>query len=728
MCAYLAQLNATACRYSPYPCQPYPSDSEECGYSSNDEMTYYGQMFKQRAQNYWQNARPKSVPDSTESTPKVTENDNSVEGKEDSDSTDTETDIIEKTDGNNNISDGSEASDDDSSQSGTEIPHQLSIIYEETEPQSEADSKISFQPSDDDDSSITLGNDSRKTSADNTSSDTESSVVRVRLPLKLKFSPSNTECQVTTVIVGDSEMESSPDVRSEDVWSPSPERVCNSPPKNASWSVCYEDEKECSPSADVTFTISLNKKKNPSPNTEEPQIADVEKEAAPKVEKSIEDEVDFWKEIKTASCDNIPSFSNKNKEEKSLNILRETDTNKKDRFEKEEASDSDEESDSESISDEEAEVKRFDRTSSVPVTITTSTADNDNSDEDESDSDSQSDSDEKLDESASSVNPAKCGSVRRNMDLLMFKTSIDNDKSREGDESDNDDSSDSDSSCANLSLGLDGQTDDRTNERLVEESEEDDSGVTSDLSRHISETDTDAECGSELSKMTRYQRAATHSRLFKLLQDECSSQDENDNDSASASEKERLTLPLVANTSKSNISSDQESSSSGIDSPMSPAVNERLVKELVQSLLSRKKGRHFRKLPLEKLYAAAARILHEDMDYDTGSTSDDSNMFLSPCDNSRLERPPGYQLPDPEHYGENYYDYCDYYSSWANADYYSCQPTFDILPSKTFRTLRETTENEKNKLDLSYPVRCPKLSLPKVIPSEPKADTAPPET
>ena len=122
-----------------------------------------------------------------------------------------------------------------------------------------------------------------------------------------------------------------------------------------------------------------------------------------------------------------------------------------------------------------------------------------------------------------------------------------------------------------------------------------------------------------------------------MLQDECSGGAEENDDcgvdywksDGLALRKEQLTLPLKAN---STSDPDSLSSSSGVNSPSSPTVNDRLVKELVQSLLQKRKGRVFRKLPLKKLHAAALRILQEDMDaYDTvSSTSDDSSFVHSP--------------------------------------------------------------------------------------------------
>lgn len=194
---------------------------------------------------------------------------------------------------------------------------------------------------------------------------------------------------------------------------------------------------------------------------------------------------------------------------------------------------------------------------------------------------------------------------------------------------------------------------------LEENSEEEmDSGVTSDVSRH---TDTDE--FPELRKMTKYQRAATHSRLFKLLQDECDNEEEEEerrkaalqrtSERIAARSREHLTLPLKANASES---------SSGINSPGSGEfVSERLVNELIQSMLKRKKGQMFRSMPLEKLHAAAVRILQEDTDgFDT--SSDDCSSFLSPLRTGTQSSTPA-QTPQ-----EFYSEYKQYYESWKDAD------------------------------------------------------------
>lgn len=254
-------------------------------------------------------------------------------------------------------------------------------------------------------------------------------------------------------------------------------------------------------------------------------------------------------------------------------------------------------------------------------------------------------------------------------------------------------------SVANTTQKL-GRNEKQQSSKSQEESEEDDSGVTSDLSRPISDADTESEASrGEQSRMMKCQRASTHSRLFKLLQDECGkSDDEAEGGAVMKSRREHLTLPLC-NTNGSDP--DSLSSSSGVTSPASPTATDRLVKELVQSLLQRKKGRRLKKLPLAKLHAAALRILQEDMDpYDTGSSED------SPSNHAYLLSTHGqgphhssntanYPLPPQQvMYGDNYYDYCDYYDSWANAaSYYgnnACSGfEYDIMPSRAFKLLSE---------------------------------------
>lgn len=216
--------------------------------------------------------------------------------------------------------------------------------------------------------------------------------------------------------------------------------------------------------------------------------------------------------------------------------------------------------------------------------------------------------------------------------------------------------------------------------------EEIDSGVTSDISRHTSETN--PEDFPELRKMSKYQRAATHSRLYKLLQDECDNDEEDEeNENRGETEstalyqtqpcREHLTLPL-----KKNVNESESFSSSGINSPGSGEfVNDKLVSELIQSMLLKKKGQAFRSLPLEKLHTAAIRILQEEIDV-MDLSSDECSSFLSPLRNSTQSSTP---MQTPQEFYANYSDYKQYYDSWSDA------ASNDTVPTRSFKLLQEQT-------------------------------------
>lgn len=238
------------------------------------------------------------------------------------------------------------------------------------------------------------------------------------------------------------------------------------------------------------------------------------------------------------------------------------------------------------------------------------------------------------------------------------------------------------------------------------ESEEDDSGVTSDMSRHISETDTDHDQEfTELKKMSPYKRANTHSRLYQLLQDECELDKLDTTGDVSVPNKEKLSLPLGCHSiDNSNVST-----------PTSPIVSDKLVKELVQSLLNKKKGRIFRNLPVEKLHAAAIRILQEDVDYDTfSSTSGESSLLESPAEHSPSSTP----LQRTVNRGSGAYsNYNDYYETWASA---SIQESLgsDIIPSRAFKILQEHVKpGVVPGFIEGLQAKCPKVSSATNLPS-----------
>ncbi|XP_039154320.1 protein piccolo isoform X5 [Drosophila simulans] len=254
-------------------------------------------------------------------------------------------------------------------------------------------------------------------------------------------------------------------------------------------------------------------------------------------------------------------------------------------------------------------------------------------------------------------------------------------------------------------------------QRSESEIEEDDSGVT-DMNRQLSETDTESESFPELRKMTSYQRAATHSRLFKLLQDEndvpeAGAQPADEfqfkpsrrkivhnvsitrrqnpgalNDAETMTQRrERLSLPLRKNTS---IDADNPSTPNSPASPiMGPSaknqrvVSDKLVNELVQSLLLKSDSSHLRNLPMERLQAAAKRALVEEMD--------------SAQENSSLDSTPA---PTPKHDKE----YSDYYNSWCDAS----GSGEEVLPSKSFRALQDPRRSP-------WTVRCPRVLSSKTI-------------
>ncbi|XP_076686288.1 uncharacterized protein LOC143378456 isoform X2 [Andrena cerasifolii] len=75
-----------------------------------------------------------------------------------------------------------------------------------------------------------------------------------------------------------------------------------------------------------------------------------------------------------------------------------------------------------------------------------------------------------------------------------------------------------------------------------DETDDEDSGVTSDMSRMISEVDTDSECTSTRNR--KYQRTQTHSRLFKLLNDDSVLPEDIEKTPDPPSRRDYLSLPL----------------------------------------------------------------------------------------------------------------------------------------------------------------------------------------
>ncbi|XP_063702417.1 MATH and LRR domain-containing protein PFE0570w-like [Culicoides brevitarsis] len=230
----------------------------------------------------------------------------------------------------------------------------------------------------------------------------------------------------------------------------------------------------------------------------------------------------------------------------------------------------------------------------------------------------------------------------------------------------------------------------------IEESEaDDDSGVQS--SKYGSEIETDNEGFAELRKMTPYQRANTQTKLCQYLQ-ECVIEKEEEcnklietpirqkkivhNVSATRRQypdkvkdaetpqerRQRLSLPLMHQHS-SGIES--------VDSNEASPVRDKLVTELVQSLLLKKDGRQFRNIPLEKLHAAALKILEEEEEPSLAP----STVYSTPA-----QTPSEFQLDSP-------CSYEDYHASWQRASE-EAKPIDDnydysVFPSKTFKRLHD---------------------------------------
>ncbi|XP_075150397.1 uncharacterized protein LOC142224503 [Haematobia irritans] len=260
-----------------------------------------------------------------------------------------------------------------------------------------------------------------------------------------------------------------------------------------------------------------------------------------------------------------------------------------------------------------------------------------------------------------------------------------------------------------------------SSQRSESEIEEDDSGVT-DMNK-LSETETESGSFPELRKMSSYQRAATHSRLFKLLQDDTEGLEDGNGDNKNVDEfqlrpsrrkvvhnvsitrkqnpkalaevetmsqrRERLSLPLRKNTS---IDADNPSTPNSPASPImdqsanQTVVSDKLVSELVQSLLLKSDSSHLRKLPMEKLQAAAKRVLEEELD-SLDNTSVDSTPSMTPNDHKKDR------------------SYADYYNTWSDAN----GSGDDVIPSKSFKTSLQDSRRSP------WTVRCPRVLSSKTI-------------
>ncbi|XP_044734907.1 uncharacterized protein LOC123297346 isoform X2 [Chrysoperla carnea] len=692
--------------YSPHPFYHQNSDTDNEGaYSSCDEMTYYGALFankppkipqKQQSEtpniivtsenNAENNPENKSQKNEVKNIEKANSVSDSSESESDSESdADTEvgdqkpiktksgsliaiksvSDINIYEDSNNYPNDDQDANDDNSNDEESteenedeysayeeeeEIPHQLSVIFEDDNEVSDYESVRGKKPRQDsehtlvseEESFVTVGNGESDTDEEEEGTHTQSTVT-VKLPLKLKCSRNEQNEPITTIIV-----EPTSEIIETHVTLKSP-------------TPCKDKPKE-----DVSFTINIPSRKN-SFETQNNSVTDS------KLTDSTQDS-----DVSISISLSLKKISDQNNDS--------SDQLKCETKQEEEESESEEESDSDSDDNDEGSSSSSGDSSSDSSSESESEVENTKDEKDDMNDISEKEKQQILKLLARAKGIEKDETISMNVKdkIKSFEMHIRNESSN---------------SRRNSSKSI------------VDMTDEEDSGVTSDMSRHISDTDS-SECFPELRKMNKYRRAATHSRLFQLLQEEYNAKDEDENETQTNenninSVKESLTLPLQI---------DQEESSSGINSPISPTVNDRLVKELVQSLLKRKKGKCFRNLPLEKLHAAALRILQEDMDrYDTISSSEDggSTAFLSPLPTETVNSSP-VQTPQ-EFFNGNYDDYSAYYSSWANMA--SDSENYDILPSRTFKLLQDHATGTKPYKNTVL-AKCPRVLSGKNLPKE----------
>lgn len=264
--------------------------------------------------------------------------------------------------------------------------------------------------------------------------------------------------------------------------------------------------------------------------------------------------------------------------------------------------------------------------------------------------------------------------------------------------------------------------------RSIDESGEEDSGFSC---KQFSENETDSEVFPELRKLSRYERASTHSRLFKLLQgdEEIPEKDEETEPAVVVTKIPYKSKKIVHNVSVTRRQNPQAAlqaetmeerrqrlclplthqSSSGAESmsssttPSPTPINEKLVQELVQSLLIQKRGRQFRNLPVEKLHAAAVKILQEDIE---------SNGTLSSADESTVPTVDSTPALTPQEFRNNS-SYSEYYDSWNNANATIDEITPDLIQSKAFKNLQEQQYSSANKK--LWSVRCPRILSSKSI-------------
>jgi len=190
-----------------------------------------------------------------------------------------------------------------------------------------------------------------------------------------------------------------------------------------------------------------------------------------------------------------------------------------------------------------------------------------------------------------------------------------------------------------------------------EDTDDEDSGVTSDISRMISEVDTDSECTCS-KNVKKYQRTQTHSRLFRLLND--------DSILSGPSRKEYLSLPLETNASNydDNYCSNY---SSGLTSP-----------------------------EYSPIYEQSWRKFHEDA---TTITSSSANLANVEIDHLASRQEQISSKDDP------------YFRIWKSPKLFGLRE-HNVVPSLAFKTLDSKIPSWAYKVN----VLCPRIKSTKSVP------------
>lgn len=196
-----------------------------------------------------------------------------------------------------------------------------------------------------------------------------------------------------------------------------------------------------------------------------------------------------------------------------------------------------------------------------------------------------------------------------------------------------------------------------------EDTDDEDSGVTSDISRMISEGDTDSECTCS-KNVKKYQRTQTHSRLFRLLNNDTILSGSKKTD---PSRKEYLSLPFKTNASNydDNYCSNYFS---GLTSPEYPSIHKQ-----------------------------SWRKFHEDATTITNSSTDLVNVEIDNL--ARTQQEQISSKDDP------------YFRVWKSPKLF-CLREHDVVPSLAFKTLDSKIPSWTYKVN----VLCPRIKSTKSVP------------